>query len=113
MNVVGCVRTAGSGLIVKSAVGGEFWQPAVVGVNVDRLSQAVFVALRSSIVIRYWVPQSSPPTVSEFCVMLPIVAGGYALADAGSATNATVAESISATATVARESNVFMVLLSV
>ena len=92
--MVGRVPTAGSGAIVKAAVGG--WEvgghAAMVGVNADALVQPVPEALRSSIVMRYWVPQYSPPTVSEFCVMLPIVAEGYALADADSAPIAPMSE---------------------
>ena len=45
-------------------------------------------------------------------MILPIVAGGYAPADAGSTTSATIVERMSAQATLASASNVFMVRLA-
>jgi hypothetical protein len=74
--MVGWVRTAGSGLTAKFAVGGGVGHAVVVGVCVVGEVQSVFAALRSSIWIRYWVPHSRPRIVTESWVTSVMVAGG-------------------------------------
>jgi hypothetical protein len=66
VNVVAWLRTAGSGEMPNSAVGGAAGHAAVVTVCVVADSQPVLDALRSSIWMRYWVPQSRLRSVTEF-----------------------------------------------